>query len=85
MPTAKQVADKFDKILRNEIGEDNYRECVAKNKTPAYQNGCCASHDYCDSNMVMLEALQSLGADPDSNEGNTLWNRAWDKWRAMTR
>lgn len=82
--TAENVARLFDATLRIEIGDDNYNEVVRLNRTAEY-TGCCASHDFCDANMVMLKVFQMIGADDASDEGNSLWNRSWNAWRAMTR
>lgn len=85
MPNTNMIARKFDELLKSLVGEDNYREIVQKNRTPEYSTGCCASHDYCDANLVMNAAVYACGIDPDTDEGNSLWNRSWEAWRAMTR
>ncbi len=40
----------------------------------------CHSHDFCDANMVMLEAFEALGGtfDPADEGQATLTNAAWD-------
>ena len=47
------------------------------NSTEEYK-GVCASHDFCDANQVMSDALNNLGFEyePDLNEPI---NVAWDK------
>lgn len=51
-------------------------------------NGCCASHDFCDANMAMVEAFEEFGLATPGDEGCEdgtpaheaacdLWNRAW--------
>jgi len=79
-----KIAKKFDGLLRELVGE-NYREILRKNRTPEYSAGCCASHDYTDSNLVMDAALRACGIDPETDEGNALWNRSWEEWRKITR
>lgn len=88
------VAHAFLEQLREDIGEDDFREVVRKQKeTPIA--GVCYSHDYCDANMTMDAAMASVGivALPDDEEGMPdrvvdLWNAAWDhaktRMEAMT-
>tara|TARA_R110001583_G_scaffold137268_1_gene288934 strand:+ start:314 stop:679 length:366 start_codon:yes stop_codon:yes gene_type:complete len=53
------------------------------NATERYK-GCCASHDFCDSNIVMDSALESLGYDTNTTSNlearrlliNDAWRRA---------
>ncbi len=58
------------------------------NATEEYK-GCCASHDFCDSNMTMVDALETLGykeasLDVDwTEEILTLMNRAWDRAKEL--
>lgn len=48
----------------------------------AVGEGVCASHDFCDANMVMVEALRALTGEPDafphSPDDVALWNEAWE-------
>lgn len=82
---AANVAHLFDLALKSEIGEENYDEVVRLNRTPEYSTGCCASHNFCDANMVMSDVLKTIGVDEESDAGNSLWNRSWEAWRVMTR
>lgn len=76
------VAEQFIHLLREQLGGETLYKIVEANDTiPA---GCCASHDYCDANMVMDAAMRSLGIDPlpEDEDGmpdwvNELWNRSW--------
>ena len=57
---------------------------IKLNTSPNYKN-CCASHDFCDANMVMEDALIACGMDDDELEDGWcgtdpvtwLWNKAW--------
>lgn len=51
------VANRFIEILSKDLGEDVMAEIRSKAKSPTYAM-CCGSHDYCDANMVMLEAFK---------------------------
>ena len=77
---AKQVAKRFAERLREEIGDENYREVLRRNATPEY-DGCCASHDFCDANMTMLAALEDCGIDDGADGPTAIWNLAWAAWR----
>lgn len=76
-------------MLREQIGPDFLAEAVARNQKET-SPGVCHTHDYCDSNMAMVEALGNLGAQvykPGSTyvlseEGLVLWNAAWDLAKA---
>lgn len=85
-PTPEAVAAKFDAFLREWLAEGDYQEMLRRNRTPEYGAGACASHDFCDANMAMEEALQSFGINADKVGEDTpetaLWNAAWNAWRA---
>ena len=79
----KDAAILFSELLRKELGEEKIQEVVKRNKAYCVQYGdkTCASHDFCDANMIMNEALMSLGLKrlgPDlSKTERNLWNGAW--------
>jgi len=88
----KEVAVAFARELRKELTTVDFREVIRRNKTPEYASLCCASHDFCDANMVMHAAFERLGlktyVDMEPNDDGTetpeqlaamdLWNAAWD-------
>ncbi len=50
-----------------------------------YGPNVCASHDFCDANMPMAEAFESLfGREPDliSDTDFNIWAEAWDLAKA---
>lgn len=78
------LARAFARRLREEIGEDDLRAVVARNRASGDPNGC-ASHDFCDANMPMAEAFEEvLGADPEEPDDcdPALWDAAWDRAKA---
>lgn len=78
-----QIADQFVANLREDLSAETMAEIVRLNMTPAYA-GCCASHDFCDANVYMLAAWESLThreMDAASQEDADLWNAAWDQAR----
>lgn len=75
--TASVVANDFLRLLRREIGRENFREACIRNASPDYAFAC-ASHDFCDANMVMLEAVTANGLPDDDLDALTdLMNAAW--------
>lgn len=71
------LARKFSELLLAEIGAASLRAAVERNGRPEYkEHDSCATHDFCDANMVMLAAFESLGT-PVNNDAPQLWNDAW--------
>lgn len=80
--TPDQLADQFRKVIFEWLGSDVCQQIDLANKSnPPI---VCASHDYCDSNMAMDEALQAFGIDTEPTENGmpeeiaALWNDAWN-------
>jgi hypothetical protein len=70
------IADTFVRLLRAELSPAAFAEMQRRNRTaPA---GVCASHDFCDANMVMLAAFEAHELVPDMDDP-TLWNAAWER------
>ena len=78
MHSTELLAKAFALRLVDEIGRDKVAETNERNKT--YSDSACASHDFCDANMVMDAAFTAVmgreqdGSDPDMK----LWATAWD-------
>lgn len=80
------LARRFAELLETYVGDlgaGTWEEMRRKNAQPKYE-GCCASHDYCDANEVMLDVIERLAGvkmpDADDLEGSLfqrLWNRVW--------
>ena len=83
-----KVAKSFSHLLLEEIGRDNLLSIIKKNK--AQKNGLiCYSHDYCDANMIMEQALEAEGVTVWNDDEGTmrddsvaLWNDAWNMAKA---
>ncbi len=88
----ESLAEEFAHELLSEIGKKNMCEVIRKNHQADYE-GCCASHDFCDANMVMNEAFVEIyGREPifeeinhapldlndNYNQDSSIWNEAWD-------
>lgn len=82
IPTPAELAEEFAARLFVRIGEANLREVIRRNEI--HGKGC-ASHDFCDANMVMLAALQSLAPELEDELDEilnrddllALWEEAW--------
>lgn len=93
MTDIEKLAKAFADQLLADIGPDNFAAVRAANVTA--EAGVCASHDYCDANMTMLEAftatfgrqpamLENTGEDdPHIDIDVGLWNGAWDHAKAV--
>ena len=87
MTNAKSLARAFCNQLEYEIGARNVNAAAKANRAEPDLLSC-HSHDYCDANMVMLEACKCIGVDvwnPDGtfNDAATeTWNEAWGIARA---
>ncbi len=80
------LAQEFTRILHTWLTPTEMAEVVKRNATPKYK-GCCATHDFCDANMAMDEAMRNLDiatpcdlsdSEPQHEEACVLWNEAWD-------
>ena len=90
-----EVGAKFADILESWLTPEEWREMLHKNSTVNKGTDICASHDYCDANMAMLEAFTALdfraccdideNDDPQSHADSIkLWNAAWE-WATTNR
>lgn len=79
MTPAEQLALRFVILIRRCTTAAEYDQILKRNKiVPA---GCCATHDFMDANMVMLEAFEALAGremDLESDADTALWNAAWE-------
>lgn len=90
MATTKDIARRFIQEVRSELTVEQLQEVVEKNSTEAYE-GCCATHDFCDANLLMEAAWISLGLktpiehdaeDIETSKVYDKWNEAWDLAKA---
>lgn len=82
--STQEVAKAFCRLLHKELGEKSMAIVVARNKVSRGLGdmNACATHDFCDSNVLMESALEECGVVvwkegemPD--EVNNLFNAAW--------
>lgn len=57
------VAARFAALVREYVGESNFATIKARNASGSMPAGCCASHDFCDSNVFLLEALSEAAPE----------------------
>ena len=76
----RQIGDAFACLLLAEIGRAKLAEVIRRNGIDRDPR-VCHSHDFCDANMVMADALLDAASivdfDADDDEQAALWNRAW--------
>ena len=89
-----RIARDFSNRISVEIGADRLERAYLLNRSRGGSG--CASHDFCDANMLMLEAFEAVGfvdvVDRISEESNAdqegpgtithTWNAAWDEAKA---
>ena len=80
------VARHFASVLSGWLTPGEMKEVVERNLSEENE-GVCHSHDFCDANMAMLEALQKLNVVPAefsefSDEVTELFNNAWSTAKA---
>ena len=78
----KKLREAFCRIVRRDLADD-LEAILEKNRAyaEAGETGACATHDYCDANMLMEEAfIETFYREPDvsSNEDARLWSAAWN-------
>lgn len=75
---AQRLAGAFVILLQRDLSRADYFAARMKNRTAG--EGVCASHDYCDANMVMDEAFTGLfdRSAASTDEDCALWNAAWE-------
>jgi hypothetical protein len=79
LPTPEKLAKEFAYVLKVWLSIDQQARVLILNK--AEQNpSICHSHDFCDANQAMIDALKNIGIESDcqSDEQMALINEAWD-------
>jgi hypothetical protein len=83
-----RLARAFGAEVQGAFNPHEFREMCSRNKSSHADDGICATHDFCDANMLMLAAFKEtfgrepafLTADdtsPGSRADTRLWNDAW--------
>lgn len=88
LPSASALAARFVELLALSLTPDEWRLMRERNASPEYAGDCCASHDFLDANMTMLDAWHELAdeapaflsdADEEAQSRDMrIWSEAWD-------
>ena len=72
----KKIAMEFSRLMRAELTHKQLKEVIKNNTTSAL---FCFSHNYIDSNMIMLAAIRKFkpGIKIESKQFHKLFNNAW--------
>lgn len=84
MSQLELLSNRFSYLINENFSAIELAETIRKNKTEDYKN-CCATHDYCDANMIMDEAFTEIVGheiDLQNDADLELWNSAWDLSKA---
>lgn len=82
---AEEIAFKFNENLKEGLTKAQYNMVLKLNEKEK-DKGICHSHDYCDSNMLMLSAVQEVkgnGVDASDKGIIELMNEAWNRWKEL--
>lgn len=89
-----KLAREFAAIIRYWLTPTELAKVNADNRAAGYSSSTCATHDYCDANQAMIDAMEKLGIewifapeddDPEfdaklaaKDEQGQLMDAAWD-------
>ncbi len=86
MNDIERIAAEFDRRIAARLTARQYARAIALNR--AEKNpGICHTHDFCDANVFMAEALETVmgrAFDWYDDTDLDLWNRAWTAWKRST-
>lgn len=75
--TVEILAKEFSEALKSQLSEDEMREIVQRNRAETHPR-ICHTHDFCDTNMVLLKVFKRHGMDVADEGGTERWGRLWD-------
>lgn len=83
LPTAEALADEFIRVMRTWLTVNELILVDARNADEPPRSNVCHTHDFCDANMAMDEALTNLGTDlfrdgEMREDVGALWDSAWE-------
>jgi hypothetical protein len=76
-----RIAAAFVTELREDLGESTVQEIRRLNAAEAPYSGICHTHDFCDANMPMADAFESVmgrEVDGENDDDCALWGAAWN-------
>jgi hypothetical protein len=78
-PRSQELAEAFCRVINEWLDAETLAEVNRRNALPEYE-GCCATHDFCDPNQAMLDALAEFGIEFEGSHQQELlrlMNEAW--------
>ena len=63
MNNTEKLAEEFARIIREWLTAEEMIEVNRLNDAEPENSGICHSHDFCDANMALVEALDNLGIE----------------------
>lgn len=81
MTQTEKIARAFSSRVLKYIGREKMKIVIKRNASAKYRRlGCCATGDFCDSNVFMARAFRHVtGRHMNMADRNVaLWNKAWD-------
>ena len=82
------IANVFATLLKGWLDDDEWREVIRRVKEQPGSMTACPSHDFCDANVVMAEAIRQVAlveVDVTNDAHCDLWRRSWDVFHAHVR
>jgi len=78
------LASRFCRILNEWLTTDEIAEINSRNQGEYAGRGLCATHDFCDPNQAMLDAMEELGIELDVQDEKQiqLIDEAWSLAKA---
>ena len=73
------IAAEFNAGLRAYLTPEQWAEMCRRNGDLRWSHPICPSHDFCDANVFMGDAMEKAGFehDAESQEQADLWDAAW--------
>lgn len=76
--SVEDLAREFSKALKLQLSEDELREIVRRNRAEMHPR-ICHTHDFCDTNTILLKVFKKHGMDISDEGGTDRWGRLWDE------
>lgn len=79
-PETQDLANEFVIVIREWLTPEQLAEIDKRNATDDYkETGCCATHDFCDANQAMIDALErfNVALDIQDEAQRVLIDDAW--------
>lgn len=79
-----RLAREFGSLIQQDLGRAEFRQVIERNKNED-DSSICHTHDFCDANMLMSQAFQTVFERPfDGNYDPHIkvWNDAWQVAKA---